>query len=264
MPQYETFEWYDEPLYYDIIFDTETETEANFLELAYERYSDSKLSTCLEPACGSGRLLLELARRDWQCTGLDNNSHMLDFARQRLRKAKLSASLLEADMSAFRIPGKKFGLAYCLVSTFKYLLSETRARSHLECVAAALQPGGIYVLGFHLTPLPVEHIEREEWQAERDEVAVECVIESWPPDLKRRREKMRNRFQITEKGNTRYVENHWQFRTYTLAQWQKLLGQVPQLQMVAVYDFHYDIHTERELDQELIDAVFILKKTQAS
>ena len=30
MPRYEVFDWYENPLYYDVIFDVDTETEASF------------------------------------------------------------------------------------------------------------------------------------------------------------------------------------------------------------------------------------------
>ena len=55
-------------------------------------------------------------------------------------------------MSAFETPGT-FDLAHCLVSTFKYLLTEAAARAHLRSVARALRPGGVYALGFHLSPV---------------------------------------------------------------------------------------------------------------
>ena len=60
---WQTIDWYDTPRYYDLIFDADTRKEADFLVAALEQYGRSKGKRVLEPACGSGRLVLELARR---------------------------------------------------------------------------------------------------------------------------------------------------------------------------------------------------------
>ena len=93
---------------------------------------------------------------------------------------------------------KKFDLAYCVVSTFKYLLTEDDARSHLRCVAKALKPGGIYVLGFHITDDDQISRMRERWVGQRGKTKVVCNIQSWPPDLQARVEKVRSRLIVTE------------------------------------------------------------------
>ena len=63
MARYESFNWYEEPLYYDIIFDTDTDREADFLQAVYKQYITTRGSRVLEPACGTGRLVAEMARR---------------------------------------------------------------------------------------------------------------------------------------------------------------------------------------------------------
>ena len=57
---------------------------------------------------------------------------MLAFARDLLEKKKITALLWEDRMESFTVPrGKKFDLVHCLVSTFKYLLTEDDARASL-------------------------------------------------------------------------------------------------------------------------------------
>ena len=148
-------DWYETPLYYDIIFDVDTVREADFLEAVYARYVLSRGKRVLEPASGSGRLLIELARRGWRATGFDSSEAMLRYSRQRLEQEGLSARLVHARMQDFELAGP-YDLAHCLVSTFKYLLEEGDARSHLERVAGALAPGGVYVLGMHLSEYELE------------------------------------------------------------------------------------------------------------
>jgi len=61
--RYEPFDWYETPLYYDIIFDADTQKEADFLEALLQRHVPGKKGRILEPACGSGRIMAELGRR---------------------------------------------------------------------------------------------------------------------------------------------------------------------------------------------------------
>ena len=65
-------------------------------------------------------------------------------------------------MSDFRLD-QPLDAAYCPINTFRHLLTEQSARSHLQCVADALRPGGIYVLGLHLLPLDTTQESIERW-----------------------------------------------------------------------------------------------------
>ena len=140
-----SLDWYSTPLYYDIIFDADTKKEATFLEDVYRIYGRVKgkpVPQVLEPACGSARLMLELAKRGWQTFGFDLSPEMIDFSKKRMKK---HAPQLWVDrMESFQVPGKvKFPLAHTLVSTFKYLLTEAEAEAHLQRVAESLLPGAM-------------------------------------------------------------------------------------------------------------------------
>src|SRR6266508_1937192 len=63
--------WYDYPQYYDIAFQTYTWAQADFIEAACRKYCSFDARRLLEPACGSGRLVTELAARGYQVTGFD-------------------------------------------------------------------------------------------------------------------------------------------------------------------------------------------------
>jgi 2-polyprenyl-3-methyl-5-hydroxy-6-metoxy-1,4-benzoquinol methylase len=58
--------WYDYPQYYDIAFRAYTEREADFIEAACRKYCPFSARRLLEPACGTGRLITELAARGYQ------------------------------------------------------------------------------------------------------------------------------------------------------------------------------------------------------
>lgn len=280
MPRYEAIDWYDTPRWYDLVFDEGTEREAEFLEAVHalhatgEARADSRSRSSrsrapatsarhplrvLEPACGSGRLVAELARRGHRVHGFDLNGRMLDFARARLAKRGLRASLALGDMSAFRARGS-FDLAHCLVSTFKYLLDERAAASHLRCVARALAPGGLYVLGLHLTDYASRSRSRERWGARAERSTVVCNTQVEPARRAQRLEDVRTRLVVTTNGRELRSETRWSFRTYDVRELKRLLARVPALTHVATYDFTHDVATPRALDGELLDVVLVLRR----
>ncbi len=252
-------DWYASPLYYDIVFEADTELEGAFLELMLVRHGRSRGRRVLEPACGSGRLVAEMARRGFRVSGFDLSEEMLEFAHERLAGRGLAAQLSVGRMESFHVRGR-FDLAHCLVSTFKYLLTEDAARSHLECVAEALAPGGIYVLGVHLTEYASKSRSRERWVGERDGTRVVCNIQGWPAKRRERTEHVRSRLVVTDGDDERRMETNWTFRTYDARELLGLIASVPALEHVATHDFTYDATRERELDDEQLDCVAILRK----
>ncbi|MEE4301038.1 MAG: class I SAM-dependent methyltransferase, partial [Pseudomonadales bacterium] len=197
MPRFEPFDWYEQPLYYDMIFDESTDAEATFLRAARERYGAGKGCKVLEPACGTGRLMAALVRKGWTARGVDCEPGMVEFARQRLKRFGLRARVALGRMEAFETR-ERFDLAHCLVSSFKHLPTEAQAVGHLRCVAAALKPGGVYVLGLHLTEYEETKRSRERWTASDGKRNVVCNIQSWPPDRRMRTEWVRARMTVEE------------------------------------------------------------------
>lgn len=259
-------DWYDTPLYYDIVFDDGTVQEADFLEGAFARHAlPGKSRRLLEPACGSGRLALELARRGWEVSGFDGNAHMIEFAKERIASAGLQACLWEDWMQSFTLPGGVrggFDLAHCLVSTFKYLRTEQDAVACLRRVAAALRPGGLFFLGLHLTDYDRGGAEHERWVARRGAIEVVCNTHTWPADRKTRLEDLRTRLKITDRGRTHTQETRWQFRTYDAAQLKALLRKTPELELLECFDFTYDLAAPRRFDDSYADVLLVLRRRE--
>jgi SAM-dependent methyltransferase len=256
---YSNVGWYETPQLYDIIYDTMTEEEADFLAAIYERFCPGKKRRVLEPACGSGRLLEAMARRGFEVSGFDLEPEMVRYARQRLRDAGYEAEVKGGRMESFRV-ARKAELAFCTVSTFRYLLTERDARSHLRCVANALRVGGIYVLGFHLSDYTDTLPDSERWRGRRKGTRVTCTVRSSPPDRARRREKLVSRLVAHIDGQPFRSETRWEFRTYNVPEFQRLLAGVPAFELVASYDFDHDIDRPRKLGRGRLDVIAVLQK----
>jgi len=253
-------DWYDLPAYYDLVFDSLTEDEADFIDGLARQHVSGRCERVLEPACGSGRLLAALARRGYEVAGFDASEPMLDFARRRLDRLGLRADLSVQRLESFRYR-RKFDIAHCMVSSFKYVLTEDDARSHLRAAARAVRKGGLYILGFHLTQYEDQTVDRERWQGRRNGTRVVCTIRSEPPEKRTRTEQIRSRLSVTEGGRTRRFETRWTFRTYSAAQFRALLRAVPEWKLVATHDFDYDLAHTTAMGRDRLDTVAVLQRT---
>ena len=101
----------------------------------------------LEPMCGSGRLLVPLARAGYRLTGVDISPALLALARSKLADAGLlgQVELHEADIRQ-AAPGGPFGLAIVALNSFMHLATTGDQIAALERIHAALRPDGLLAL----------------------------------------------------------------------------------------------------------------------
>lgn len=261
---YREIDLYHDPRTYDIVFDDGTAEEVDFLEAVYQRYGPKrKALRVLEPACGTGRLLREWARREVKGHGFDLSPDMLGYARETAAAEGLRGlSFAEARMESFSCPLRGVTLVASLISSFKYLLDERSATAHFERVAHALVPGGLFVLGLHLSDYARTRPVHERWVATRDGFEVVCNTRTWPADRRRRREWVRCRMQIRDLENDelRRQQSQWEFRTYDAAQLKRTLRKVPSLRLVEAFDFAYDLDSPRAFDDSQEDIILVFRR----
>lgn len=235
--------------------------EADFIVAAAQRYCDFEVRRLLEPGCGGGRLVVELARRGFQVTGWDLSGPAVSFAQQRLAEAGLTADVRQADMRIEKLQPPA-DVAYCLVNTFRHLLTETEARDHLRNIAASLRPGGLYIIGLHLLPPDADEEDDEEWTVSENDITVKIRLDVTGCSRISRQETLR--FCMTVKDpaqeNTQQLVTSYPMRIYQADQITQLFRSVPEFQLLDVYDFWYDIEEPQPLSDELGDAVFVLQK----
>jgi SAM-dependent methyltransferase len=251
--------WYDHPRFCDIAFRSETPLEADFVEAACRKFCPFRARRLLEPGCGAGRLVAEMARRGYRVTGFDLNRPSLDYLRRRLARRGLKANVFEADMADFRLP-KPVDAAFCTVNTFRHLLTEQSARRHLECIAESLRPGGIYILGLHLLPMDVSEEDTERWTERQGRTQVTVTLRVLSTDRRRRIERLRVSLLARVGAKEVRVRDEFSFRMYTAAQFRRLLASAPSLELCGVYDFWYEIDNPMELNDDRTDTVFVLRK----
>jgi SAM-dependent methyltransferase len=250
---------YDYPKYYDLVYGSDWKAEVDFLGACFARHADGKVKRVFEPACGTGRLLVKLAQAGYQVGGVDLNEKAIAFCNARLERAGFRPTAFVGDMCDFTVP-KPVDAAFNTINSFRHLASERQAEAHLQAVAQALRPGGIYVLGLHLTPTQGEPIQDEAWSARRGNLVVNSRLWVTNLDRKARREEVCTLFDVYTPTKQFRIEDRVVFRTYSARQMRALLAKVADLEIVEVYDFSYDIDTPIEIGPTTEDVVYVLQK----
>jgi SAM-dependent methyltransferase len=103
----------------------------------------------LELGCGTGRVLIPLARAGAEIVGLDLSPRMLDVCRRRLRDEPADVQsrvrLVEADMRRFEL-GRTFTLATIPFRPFQHLLTVEHQLACLSSIHRHLVAGGTLIL----------------------------------------------------------------------------------------------------------------------
>jgi len=267
---------YDHPKYYDLVFGADVAAETKFILACEEEFVSRSPNQAkqwfLEPACGTGRLMYALLRKGYSVCGLDLNPKAVAFCNQRLARHGYPASAIVSDMCDFRvgdfrdiIPSsrRKNGpvkLAFNTINSFRHVGSEAEARRHLDCMAEIVRPGGIYLLGVHLTPTSVPPSETESWSARRGHLAINTHMWTVSRDKKKRLECFGIRFDIHTPRDSFRINDELRLRSYTPAQMKSLIHANGMWESVATYDFAYDMDEPIEVDASTEDVVYVLRR----
>ncbi|MHB8902176.1 MAG: class I SAM-dependent methyltransferase [Thermoguttaceae bacterium] len=250
---------YDYPKYYDVLFNSSWKEEYRFLRACFARHGQGKIRRLFEPACGTGRLLIKFARAGYRVAGNDLNPRAIDYCNRRLRRNGYPETALVGDMCDFQLQEKAHA-AFNTINSFRHLQTEQQAADHLRCMADALVPGGLYVLGLHLTPKMEPLCDQESFTAQRGSLCINSDMETLEVDRSRRTERIRFVFDISTGTRSFRLADEFIFRTYSAGQFSELLEKVPQLEIVETYDFAYDISLPVAIDDETEDVIYVLRK----
>jgi len=250
---------YDYPKYYDLLFGSDWKAEFGFLEACFQKHARRPVGRLFEPACGTGRLLIRFAKAGYDVSGNDLNAKAIAYANARFERHGYPPTASLGDMADFRLR-RKVDAAFCTINSFRHLPSELSARRHLQCVANALAKGGLYVLGLHLTPRGTPACEEESWSARRGHLGVASRMWSIHLDRRRRRERLGMTLDVNTPTRQFRLEDEMIFRTYSGAQFRRLLSRVAELELAQTYDFTYDVDRPVRVVGDTEDVLFVLRK----
>ncbi len=256
---------YDYPKYYDLIFGSDWKAEFDFLQACFAKFSKKKVKRLFEPACGTGRLLYKLADAGFTVAGNDLNAKAVEFCNKRLIKHGHKPTAEVGDMANFQV-AKPFDAGFNMINSFRHLQTEKLAVAHLQCMADAIVPGGLFILGLHLLPDDCleEYEAEEEWSARRGNLTVNTRLWSISYDPKARQEQIGFSYDVYTPTKQFRIEDQTTFRCYTRGQMTSLFKKVPDWELVETYDFAYDVEDPIKVDKDTEDVVYILRKKVAA
>jgi len=250
---------YDFPKYYDLLFGSDWKAEFDFLEKCFERYANRTVRRIFEPACGTGRLLIKLAKAGYEVSGNDLNPKAVEFCNARFKRHGQPETAFVGDMSDFTIE-RKADASFNTINSFRHLPTETAATAHLQCMARALAKGGLYALGIHLLPTDCEPMGEESWSARRGNLVINSHMWSKKIVAKERMEYLGMTIDVYTPTQHRKITDEMLYRTYTHRQFLSLLRKVPEFEIAAVHDFAYEIGHQVKIGPTTEDVVFILRR----
>lgn len=177
--------------------------------------------SCYEPACGSGRVLVALAKLGHNAVGSDIDPHMVDYANTRLRELGLhvagastrdgtlrsvhrATTKVRNPVMATRGAGRghaivcamdalptghdanallpgSIDLAINPINSIRHLASDAAMLRHLRIVKSLLADNGVYVVGLSMSMVGSEHDSEDIWKGSRKGVHVTQVVQYIPP-----------------------------------------------------------------------------------
>ena len=131
--------------YYDHVIPYRNRADISFYVEAAKEVGGS----VLELGCGTGRVLIPVARSGVDIVGIDLSPHMLTICRERLQqepeKVRERAQIVQADMRDFSLD-RSFALATTPFRPFQHLITVEDQVSCLESVNRHLVAGGLLIL----------------------------------------------------------------------------------------------------------------------
>ena len=248
---------YDWPKYYEFVYGSDWKAECDFLRRCFDEFVDGEAIRLFEPACGTGRLIYRLGKLGFQVSGLDLNAKAVEFCNKRFEKHQLPRTAQAGDMCDFEID-RPCDAAFNTINSFRHLVTDKMAKDHLRCMAKAIRPGGIYVLGFHLTPTDEEPEEYEAWSNQRGHLQINSSMWLVERNLPARYENFAIAFDVFTPSRQFRIKDEFRFRTYTGKQFLNLMKAVPDFEIAETFDFAYE--DPIQMDGCTQDIVFILKR----
>lgn len=251
---------YDYPVYCDLLFRSHDRADWIALTHCWAHDAIGKIGRVLETACGSGRLMVRLARAGLRVEGIDVSSRALTHCNKRLNRAGFRSTARTGDLADFSVP-RQFDAVICMLNGFRHLPNDHVARSHLASVARALRPGGLCVLGLELTPTAASVRRESRTMATRGRLTVISRLVRRSIDVTRRVERRDLEVDIHTPAAWRRIADTLTLRTYTAAQLEQLLGDQRGLKLVRSMDLDGAALAPYPVGPATERAVYVLRRS---
>ena len=151
-------DWFNSP-YYHVLYGHRDHEEAQFFIDNFVRHIKADASSSvLDVACGKGRHAIYLSAKGFDVTGIDLSPENIKEAR-RSSNAKLKFDVHDMREIYAR---SSFDIAMNLFTSFGYFDTDEEHAQAIRSIAAAIKPGGHFLLDFLNPFVVINNLVREE------------------------------------------------------------------------------------------------------
>ena len=244
---------YNLPKYYDIAFSWDISRETTIFRELFKRHAPFKVKNILEPACGTGRFLVDLPKYGYHMTGYDSNSQMVAYAKKRIIESKLQnmAKVITGDMKSIKFK-TKFDAAINSINSVGYLLYDDDIITHFYNTGDSIKRNGIYIIHLSCAWDRLNSHEEEEWITERERIQIKTIWGLEKQDKQKKISFELCKMEINDKGRHIILEEHHVLRLWFFEDLKNLICKSKKFKLEALYDeklnqIPLDIHINGEL-----------------
>jgi len=133
------FERYAE--YYDILYrDKDYESECDFIEEIFAKYSATEVKTVLDVGCGTGGHAIPLAKRGYKVVGIDKSEIMIKKAREKSKNVEFYVN----DITNFKF-NKKFDACIAMFAVISYVTSTKDVLKAFKNIREHLKEDSLFI-----------------------------------------------------------------------------------------------------------------------
>lgn len=129
---------------YDYLYqDKDYEKECDFIEKVINKFSGD-VKTILDLGCGTGGHAIILAKRGFEVVGVDRSQEMLEIARSKAMKEKLSIEFIQGDITDIRL-NRKFNAVISMFAVMSYQTTNSDIAKVCKTAKEHLLPAGLFL-----------------------------------------------------------------------------------------------------------------------
>ena len=118
----------------------------SLIDRLFQSYGHGTIRSVLDLGCGTGNHVLPLAEKGYELVGVDRSARMLDAARRKVSKQRLSGQTVfyEGDIRSFRVD-QSFDASLMMFAVLGYQLENRDVLAALRNARRHVVPGGILI-----------------------------------------------------------------------------------------------------------------------
>lgn len=235
---------------YDQMIEIDYSKWGNFIKNYFiENKVDIKNKSCLELACGTGNMTLELKKLGFSVTAVDISEDMLGIAEEKIRQKNYNVNFINGDMTDINF-NKRFDNVFAFCDGYNYILEEEDILKSFNMVYNHLVDGGSFIFDISTKNKLINIIGNESFTLNREDL---CYI--WDNYYEKDLIEMYISFFVKEgELYRRFDEVHFQ-KAYEIDYIKRALENIG-FESVKIYNDYESLPVE----ESSLRAVFIAKK----